>query len=316
MKNLINQSLEIAMKALQEQTDKDLQFTRSLEFITFITGLQEKEGIKDVITKEVEVIKEVPVEIIKEVEVVKEVPVEVIKKVEVIKEVPVEDTALCNQLKARIQELEGKLKALTEKAATPTQVPPAPSEKELAASKIKEDKRNLPTLPSKADEFEDLPLSTEETPVHAVPKKESPRPVITIGSHYFKEAKLAGYIYQAKVSGKVVFQNYSIQPIENWDELNDAHYMTYKGALAAIKEAEKAGFTKVKLLSTTGLRLNKMQTPAALEYASYAQDKGINVFAETILDPKYDKAAVTLICNQILENSKKNKGGDSEDAPF
>ena len=39
---------------------------------------------------EVEVVREVPVEVIKEVEVVREVPVEVIKEVEVVREVPVE----------------------------------------------------------------------------------------------------------------------------------------------------------------------------------------------------------------------------------
>ena len=49
--------------------------------------LEEKLAAKP---KEVEVIKEVPVEVVKEVEVIKEVPVEVVKEVEVIKEVPVE----------------------------------------------------------------------------------------------------------------------------------------------------------------------------------------------------------------------------------
>lgn len=64
----------------------------------------------------IEVIKEVPVEIIREVEVIREVPVEIIKEVEVIKEIEIpiikvheiltEDTAKIRELKSSVKNLD------------------------------------------------------------------------------------------------------------------------------------------------------------------------------------------------------------------
>lgn len=83
-----NKAIELLNKQMEARNVLALEIIGEAKESLKILGLEEllNTGVATV-TREVEVIKEVPVEVVKEIEVVREVPVEIIKEVEVVKEI-------------------------------------------------------------------------------------------------------------------------------------------------------------------------------------------------------------------------------------
>lgn len=361
MNTLLNKSLEIAVKSLEKQNDKDLQFTRSLELANFIMDIQAKQGGAQIIEKEVEVIKEVikevPVEVVKEVqvEIIKEVPVETIKEVqvEVVKEV--DSKATLDELKAakqRIIALEADLakarisknndsdliakieqleKALVEveadadfykaeytalKASVEAKAVTAPTQQEIAAAEVNALKDSYVPMPKIVRPTEqpikvEEPVKVEQPVAAEEPKKESPRPVVRLGAYLMPEANLYGYVYEAFIGDKKVFEKSLVKPVPPTSDKSDAEYAHYSAAAMAVSHARHLGFDKVKLVSTVNLRPDQMVTVTGKKYANIASEKQVEVFSKVNADQAYNEKAGRLVMNQILNETSK-----SEEAPF
>ena len=111
-----NKVMELMNTQMEARNVLALQIIEEAKESLKILGLEDllNTGVATV-TREVEVIKEVPVEVVKEIEVVREVPVEIIKEVEVVKEISSKED---KETIAKLQkELEAVKLELTNKVA-------------------------------------------------------------------------------------------------------------------------------------------------------------------------------------------------------
>lgn len=118
-----NKAIELLNKQMEARNVLAVEIIEEAREALKILGLEEllNTGVATV-TREVEVIKEVPVEVVKEIEIIKEVPVEIIKEVEVpvkvIEEVEVVSSKEDKETIAKLQkELEAVKLELTNKVA-------------------------------------------------------------------------------------------------------------------------------------------------------------------------------------------------------
>ena len=111
-----NKVMELMNTQMEARNVLALEIIEEAKESLKILGLEDllNTGVATV-TREVEIIKEVPVEVVKEIEVVKEVPVEIIKEVEVVKEISSKED---KETIAKLQkELEAVKLELTNKVA-------------------------------------------------------------------------------------------------------------------------------------------------------------------------------------------------------
>lgn len=118
-----NKAIELLNKQMEARNVLAVEIIEEAREALKILGLEELLNIGvATVTREVEVIKEVPVEVVKEIEIIKEVPVEIIKEVEVpvkvIEEVEVVSSKEDKETIAKLQkELEAVKLELTNKVA-------------------------------------------------------------------------------------------------------------------------------------------------------------------------------------------------------
>lgn len=111
-----NKVMELMNTQMEARNVLALEIIEEAKELLKILGLEDllNTGVATV-TREVEIIKEVPVEVVKEIEVVREVPVEIIKEVEVVKEISSKED---KETIAKLQkELEAVKLELTNKVA-------------------------------------------------------------------------------------------------------------------------------------------------------------------------------------------------------
>lgn len=112
-----NKAIELLNKQMEARNVLAVEIIEEAREALKILGLEEllNTGVATV-TREVEVIKEVPVEVVKEIEIIKEVPVEIIKEVEVpvkvIEEVEVVKEISSKEDKETIAKLQKELEAI------------------------------------------------------------------------------------------------------------------------------------------------------------------------------------------------------------
>ena len=123
----------------------EIEVIREIRVEVPVEVIKEVEVIREVIK---EIVKEVPVEIIKEVEVIKEIPIEKVVIKEVVKEVPVEkvvtkieyisDNTQINELLLKIQKLENRPPEIIETIKEVEVIKEVPVEKIVEVNKIVE----------------------------------------------------------------------------------------------------------------------------------------------------------------------------------
>ncbi len=123
----------------------EIEVIREIRVEVPVEVIKEVEVIREVIK---EIVKEVPVEIIKEVEVIKEIPIEKVVINEVVKEVPVEkvvtkieyisDNTQINELLLKIQQLENRPPEIIETIKEVEIIKEVPVEKIVEVNKIVE----------------------------------------------------------------------------------------------------------------------------------------------------------------------------------